>query len=215
MGMHPKKRSILSPLGLRLALLCLAFGLLTASSCNNNRRAVEADGAADVKADVVASNYEVNALGEPIVPVDGKSDCEQSAIMLPFTMVVVGDEKDCKNCTKELSIEVSFSDVNMPDPVLELTLSPTTALEFGALKMTIKVPKVPGTVVQKIRISGDSPSVEMLMRMTGDGFAFEMHESFPPKQQLQPQSLLNPRRALPAPIEVAGQRLDEGIELRH
>lgn len=214
--MHSKRQSTHSILGLRLALLCLSFGLLTAASCNNNKHAVEADA---VPSDVVVASadvaHEVNALGEPIVPIVGESDCEHSAIMLPFTMVVVGDANDCQNCTKELQIEVTFNDVDMPDPILELMLSPTTSLDFGALKMTIKTPSEPGVVVQKIRISGDSPSVDMVLRTAGEGFAFEMQETFPPKRELHPQSALPQRRALPAPIEVAGQPITEGIELRH
>lgn len=210
MSFDKKTRISASSLLLRLGLLTLGFGLLSAASCNGKQQPV----APEVEAEAEEA-LAYNDLGEPIVPIDGVSDCRQSAILLPFTMTVKGDVRDCDNCSKELDIEIHFDEVDMPDPVLELRPSPSTRLDFGALQMTIKVPERAGTVTQKIRISGDSPSVDFVIRSKGDGFAFEMNESFPPKRAVQPLRDVKKRRALPFPIDVAGQPLDEGIELKH
>ena len=128
------------------------------------------------------------------------------------------------------SIEVSELDTHADDMVtLELRIksvsvmqsAPVLVLQTGENNVLVDTPQTIALdaltqrtqIIQTVRISGPDPSLVASIRWMGEGFAVEVHETWPKPPVVQSAPIDN-RVELPAPIVVEGQTITHGVEVK-
>ena len=133
-------------------------------------------------------------------------------MVLPFEIGISEVETDADGVVT-LEIQVDSKSVMQATPVLVLETGETGALVDTPVQMPLEDLLSQTRTVKKIRISGQNPSIVARVRLVGPGFGVEVHESWPGGMQLQHREI-DTRTELPAPIEVEGQTITRGVEVK-
>ena len=133
-------------------------------------------------------------------------------MVLPFEIGISEVETDADGVVT-LEIQVDSKSVMQATPVLVLETGETGALVDTPVQMPLEDLLSQTRTVKKIRISGQNPSIVARVRLVGPGFGVEVHESWLGVMQLQHREI-DTRTELPAPIEVEGQTITRGVEVK-
>lgn len=133
-------------------------------------------------------------------------------MVLPFEIGISEVETDADGVVT-LEIQVDSKSVMQATPVLVLETGETGALVDTPVQMPLEDLLSQTRTVKKVRISGQNPSIVARVRLVGPGFGVEVHESWPGVMQLQHREI-DTRTELPAPIEVEGQTITRGVEVK-
>ena len=98
-------------------------------------------------------------------------------------------------------------------PTLEIIPGENTALVDTPASQTLDDLTTAPQIVRTIRVTGTTPSFTASVRMTGSGFGFETHQTWPEVAKTQAMPV-DDRVELPAPIVVGGQTITRGVEVK-
>ena len=178
---------------LMLRFLSLCICLLLACGCSTQKNEPDANVASD---SVVAED----------------AGTSQASVVLPFEIGINEVETDADGVVT-LEVQVDTKSVMQATPVLVLEAGENDTLVDTPVQMPLEDLRSQTTTVKKIRISGPHPSIVASVRLVGPGFGVEVHESWPNVAQMQRREI-DTRTELPAPIEVEGQTITRGVEVK-
>lgn len=129
-------------------------------------------------------------------------------VMLPYTIEVVDAPMDGGVA---LTLVIHYHRALSAEPLLTIETYGDTEIANMAQVTRLETPTSASEVRKTLLLRGLRPSVDIMLSILEGGFAFEMHESYPPKvRALRSTPEETP---LPSPIEVDGVEIDSGIEI--
>lgn len=131
------------------------------------------------------------------------------ALVLPYTLELSA-KQDAD--TTLLTATVTYHEDLNSAPRMHIDLKGDTELVESVADISLEKPAKGQRAVRTFRLRGTAPAADVTVSITDEGFGLEVHESYPPRpepQALPPDNI----RPLPAPIEIDGNVIENGVEV--
>ncbi|MBR4985647.1 MAG: hypothetical protein IKY83_07905 [Proteobacteria bacterium] len=145
------------------------------------------------------------------VPADSQTQeaLAARAFVMPYTLELSATTDDTDTL---LTATVSYNDALSGQPVMHLDLLDDTELVEGIPDIRLATPIKGQRIAKTFRLRGTAPAAKVTVSLQDGGFGIEVHETYPPhiEKNAQPPVL---HRPLPAPIDVDGVTINQGVEV--
>ncbi len=135
----------------------------------------------------------------------------QPAAAMPFSVSIAEAQGEETAVTVTVSYQIALDAA----PVLVITPKNDTQIPGAELTQTLPVPEKAGTWSTTLVLKGENPAIDVSVRQTGESFGMESHASWPKITEKMTRKHVADTdvRPLPAPIEVNGVEVTEGVEV--
>lgn len=157
-----------------------------------------------------SSKKDAETAAEPETAVQTADPTPAPVFEMPYTLSISG-KMDGETAVVTLTIDYRIA---IPTaPILVIKPHGDTIVN-QPLEQTLDIPKEIGIVTKEIRLTGTRPGIDVSLSLTDAGFGIEVHESWPPKPELRGKKPREPLMHLPAPVEIEGNVITHGVEVK-
>lgn len=139
-------------------------------------------------------------------------NAQAPAVVMPFELRIEGS--DAGDNTR-IRVFVTYRYDVDAEPTLALKTNPPHGV-IGSPQVSLKTGAKNTEIAKEFIVTGKNPEVEAVVRYETNGFAAEIRESYPTtyakKRALEPAK--DSRSPLPAPIDIDGQAITHGVEVK-